>query len=115
VKGYNFKAWRKGNGILFPNLRAWFAGEISFRNLMSQFLPKIISPVEEERVVTRIVPSTYATLYKKLPSNGIQNQENGLVFAEEKPPMVADSAPEMKSEPEVSVARISRSTSAARY
>lgn len=62
----NFRAWRRNEGMLFPNLRSWWAGELSFWNLISQ-LPLVnwfIKPHDEELEVTKEVPSTYALLFK---------------------------------------------------
>lgn len=62
----NFRAWRRNEGMLFPNLRSWWAGELSFWNLISQ-LPLVnwfIKPREEELELTKEVPSSYALLFK---------------------------------------------------
>ncbi len=67
----NFRAWLRGEGILFPNTKAWWAGELSFRNWLSQLpiLSWFIKPREEryERIVE--VPSTYAELFHELAAS----------------------------------------------
>lgn len=60
-------AWR-GEGILFPNLRAWWAGQLSFANFLSQlpFFRWVITPKEETHIVKKEVPASHAILYEKL-------------------------------------------------
>lgn len=70
-------AWR-GEGILFPNLRAWWAGQLSFANFLSQlpFFRWIITPKEETHVVKKEVPASHAILYEKLVDEHEKNSSN---------------------------------------
>ncbi len=67
-------AWR-GEGILFPNLRAWWAGQLSFANFLSQlpFFRWIITPKEETHIVKKEVPASHAILYEKLVDENEKN------------------------------------------
>lgn len=59
-------AWRD-EGILFPNFRAWWAGQLSLTNFLSQlpFFRWVISPKEETHVIKKEVPASHAILFKK--------------------------------------------------
>lgn len=107
----NFRAWRRGEGILFPNVRAWWAGEISFRNLLSQLpipiVRSLIKPKDEIREVQKTVSSTYATLYKAFPissdtetADEIEDaaSEQDLVSIEGVPPSLGDASSETPTE-----------------
>ncbi|WP_133135559.1 preprotein translocase subunit SecA [Legionella rowbothamii] len=64
----DFRAAWRGEGILFPNFRAWWAGQLSFRNLLSQqaFFRWVITPKEETHIVKKEVPASHAIMYKNL-------------------------------------------------
>ena len=67
----NFRAWSRGEGLLFPNFHAWWIGELSTRNYLSQ-LPLfnfILSPVEEETRVKSQVNASHAAIWKILNQN----------------------------------------------
>ncbi|KTD15531.1 coiled-coil protein [Legionella gratiana] len=80
-------AWRD-EGILFPNLRAWWAGQLSFANFLSQlpFFRWIITPKEETHIVEKEVPASHAILYEKLrdenENNSSEKNNNGVVALE---------------------------------
>lgn len=71
-------AWR-GEGILFPNFRAWWVGKLSFSNFLSQ-LPLfrwLINPKEEAHIIKKTVPSMHAILlYQNNQKKNSVNNKN---------------------------------------
>jgi hypothetical protein len=76
----NFRAWQRGEGLLFPNFYAWTTGHLSTRNYFSQWfiLNLFIKPESEIRHVKTPIKSTYAALIKAssvpLPAVGAQDR-----------------------------------------
>ena len=72
----NFFAALRGEGKMFPNLRAKLAKEISWTNFLSQ-LPgfnRWFKPESETKVIEQKVPSTYAMLYSELEADSSQDK-----------------------------------------
>lgn len=65
----NLISWWKGEGLLFPNLQAWWTGNLSFRNMVSQWqlIRIFVKPKEEAMTVKIEVSSTYSMFLKKHP------------------------------------------------
>ncbi len=59
----NCKAWKQGKGQLLATWKAWRKGFISSKNLLSQYFPYLVKPVEEIRYVEASVPATYSLLH----------------------------------------------------
>ena len=78
----NFLAWRRGEGLLFPNFYAWRTGQLSTWNYLSQFIlfNIFIKPKDETQKIKVRIPSTYAALMQqispeKLSSDGDEAPE----------------------------------------
>lgn len=93
-------AWRN-EGIVFPNLRAWWSGQLSFHNFLSQlpFFRLFLTARDESHVVQRRVASSHAVLFKELvkddddDASNVNQSEHAFKAEEQNAPDVADEPP----------------------